>query len=285
MLKLFMIKVALISMKHVAGNFEANLARHEYWLGKVKRRKPDFVGFPEFSMTGWIYENGLSLSSKYIKGLEQLAKKFKVFLGAGFVEKRQGKLFNSCLIAGPKGRVGIMRKVNLVPAEVKHYTNGREFPVFNLNGYMLAVATCADATRYEMIHMPALRGADIIFAPHANTLGRYGGNPKGWIKWRKERWPLYAKDASIYIAGVNNAGLFEGGKGENEKKYCGGGMVIDCNGEILNSIDKKSPSEDIIIQDLDLASARKKRSGCSLLQPFQAAAIYNRKSGWDALMK
>ena len=30
--------------------------------------------------------------------------------------------------------------------------------------------------------------AEVIFAPHANSLGKYGGNPAGWVRWRLERW-------------------------------------------------------------------------------------------------
>lgn len=273
-------RIALVSMCSETGNVQANLARHEYWIKKVRNNKPDFIGFPEFSLTGWIYNGALSLKSKWIKAFEQLAVKHGIFLGAGFVEKRGAKMHNTCIIAGPKGRVGVMRKVNLTPPEATKYTPGREFPVFELDGFTVGVATCADATCYEMIHLLSLRGADVIFAPHANTLGKYGGTPRGWIKWRKERWPLFANDASVYIAGINNARFYEDGSGNEQKAYCGGGMVMDFTGKIVSSINLKTPKEAVIVQELDLANMRKTRSEYSLIKHFQAATVYNRKESF-----
>lgn len=174
-----------------------------------------------------------------------------------------------------------MRKVNLIRREGQFYTPGREFPVFDCGGVRMAVATCADATRYEMIHLPSLRGAEIIFAPHANTLGKYGGNPAGWVRWRLERWPLFAKDARVAILGVNNAGLpVRRRDGESPTKYCGGAMVMDWEGRVAAKFAPKERREGLLVVDLDLAALREVRRTNFMAAEFRPAIVYNRRAGW-----
>ena len=53
--------VALVSMKHRLGDPDFNLERHRYWVERAMERKPDFIGFPEFSLTGWVEDAGQTL--------------------------------------------------------------------------------------------------------------------------------------------------------------------------------------------------------------------------------
>jgi predicted amidohydrolase len=272
-------------MKHVPGDFAANLERHAYWLERTAELEPDFVGFPEFSLTGWIYDGGLRWNASELRKLAELAKRYNVHIGTGFVEKSGSALFNSCAIIAPGGLLGRMRKVNLIGKEAAHYRPGREFPVFDLGKFRIGVATCADSTRYEMFHLLSLRGAEIIFAPHANTLKPYGGHPNGWKRWRLERWPLFVRDTTVAVAGINNAGLFHDQKKSERNNYCGGGMILDENGEIISTLSGTSPKETIAYGEVDLESLRQARTKNRLMQDFQAEIIYRRKNfdAWNRL--
>ena len=270
-------------MKHVLGDPSFNIERHFCWIERAMAEKPEFIGFPEFSLTGWVEkpEQCLTMGSGPLRKLEDLGRKFGVYLAAGFVEKRSNRLFNSCLITGPAGRVGVMRKINLIARESRFYEPGREFPVFEVAGCRMGVATCADATRFEMMNLLSLRGAEIIFAPHANSLNSYGNNASGWVKWRSERWPLFARDACVAIAGVSCAGLFQKSiPGEKETKYSGGGMVMDCRGNVTMKAGGKSKREALIVADIDLEELRQARKGHELLKNFRPSIVYNRQKGW-----
>ena len=276
-------RVALVSMKHLPGDIDFNVAHHKYWLVKALGRQPQFIGFPEFSLTGWVYEPSqmLTLQSRVLKEVGSWARKHRVHIATCFVEKRGGRTYNATAVFGPRGRIGIMRKVNLVSSEGKVYTPGQRFPIFNVGGCRMGVATCADATRYEMIHLLSLRGAEVIFAPHANSLGSYGNCRDGWTQWRMERWPMFAQDSCVYIAGMSCAGLFaRRSKGEEELKYCAGGMVMDWSGKIVTRLKGKNKREGLIVADIDLASLRKARKEHSLSGEFRPAIVYNRKGGW-----
>lgn len=276
-------RAALVSFFHVHGDVDANLEGHRRWIEKALEQQPRFIGFPEFSLTGWMEEPGagLALGSPPLGEVAAWARRHRVFLGVGFVEKRGAKRHNATAVFGPRGLAGLMRKVNLVHREGKVYSPGREFPVFDCDGVRMAVATCADATRFEMIHLPALRGAEVIFAPHANVLGDYGGNPAGWIRWRLERWPLFAKDARVAILGVNNAGLpVRRRPDERPAPFCGGAMVVDWEGRVLARFAPKEKREGLLVADLDPAALRRIRRQNFLAAEFRPAIVYQRRAGW-----
>jgi len=277
------LRVALVSMQFVPGDTAFNLAQHGHWLDRAMAHRPDFVGFPEFALTGWIYEPGqmLSLRSPALREIDALARRHRVALATGFVENRGGTFYNTCLVAGPRGRLGVMRKVNLIAPEAEHYAAGRGFPVFDLGGWRLGVAICADATRYEMVHLLSLRGAEVIFAPHASVLRPYGNRRDGWVRWRMERWPLFARDACAAIAGVSCAGLPERRRrGETEHEYCGGAMVIDWTGEPVAALAGRTKREGLLVADLDLAALRAARRRHALTAEFRPEIVYNRRRGW-----
>lgn len=279
------LRVAVASMKHSVGDVEANLCRHKVWLERALSEGADFVGFPEFSLTGWVYERSqaLHLDSPAVKEIERWARKHRVFVATCLVEKRGPRLYNTAMIVGPKGRVGVRRKVNLVSSESQHYAPGRDFPVFKVASCRMGVTTCADATRYEMVNLLSLRGAEVIFAPHANTLGAYGNHAKGWLAWRLERWPLFARDSAVCIVGVNNAGLTEKPRrNEEPTKYCGGAAVFDFQGQVVAKASVgASKKECLVVADLDLQALRKAREASHLLSEFRPAIVYNRRSGWE----
>ncbi len=250
-------------MKHVDGDVRANLERHEYWLTKAVETGAHFVGFPEFSMTGWVKDpaEALRLDSEPVRQVGRWAKRYGIYLATGLVERRGRRRHNTCVIFGPRGCVGAMRKVNPIAKELEHYTPGREFPVFNVAGCRMGVATCADASRYEMFHVLSLRGAEVIFAPHANSLGAYGNSATGWSRWRMERWPVFTRDACVAVLGVNCAGSFSPRRrGDEPTKYCGGGMVMDWTGRALARAPVRTKRECVLPVELDLSALRKARA-------------------------
>lgn len=284
------VRIALVSMKSMfidpgapkhegIGDVEANLARHRYWLDKALAREARFVGFPEFALNGWSRrpESALSLSSAPIRELERWAREEGIYLATGFVEKRAGKLYNSCLLTGPKGRIGVMRKVVLM---ADYFTPGTTYPVFDVAGFRMGVSICADGTYMETFRLLSFRGAEVIFAPHANTLGKYGGHADGWTEWRKERWPLFTSDTCVIAAGINNAGQFAGRKRGPVSTYCGGGMVMDWTGRICKRVSGKGRTERLLMVDLDLAGLRAARADHASFRQFRPGIVYNRKSGF-----
>jgi predicted amidohydrolase len=278
------LRVALVSLKNTAGDVAANLTRHQMWLHRAIESRAKFIGFPEFALTGWVNdrEQTLRLNSSPVRLVEAWARKHRVWIATCLVEQRGKNLHNACVIAGPNGRIGVMRKVNLVGAESPHYTSGREFPVLSVAGVSMGVTTCADASYFEMMRILSYRGAEVIFAPHANTLGKYGNNASGWLKWRSENWPTYTRDCAITILGINNAGLTDDPPpDEQPTKFCGGGAIFDYTGHVAAvATVGDTKKECMIVADIDLAGLREARKRRLEHSEFRAAIVYNRKRGW-----
>ena len=291
------ITVSLISFRFCADP-TTNLDRHGAWLETLARSadtKPDLVLFPEFSLTGWTYDPdaALDLDSPLVARAVGLASEFATAVGFGLVERRGAMRCNSFVVAGPDGIAGVMRKINLTPAECRHYQPGRELPVIEVAagrvaGVRMGVAICADATRFEMIHLLSLRGAEVILAPHANSLASYGGNRDGWICWRRERWPLFARDCAVAIAGVSCAGRAGPGLPSVDdagdvmaQRFCGGAMIVDSDGTAGTVLDGAGNEEAAVTGTIDVAALRQARRTHRLLNSFQAAIVYNRRGGWQ----
>ena len=274
-------RIALISMKHVLGDGQANLERHRFWLDQVLSEKPDVIGFPEFSLTGWTYEpeQALTMDAQALSTLQEWAAAAGVVLATGMVERADSRLYNTCVVMGANGLLGSMRKVNLIAREGEVFTSGTTFPVIDIGFCRLGIATCADATVYEMFRLLSFRGAEVVFAPHANSLNHFGNNRDGWIRWRMQRWPLYAQDACVAIAGMSCAGRFDPpAAGEEETKFCSGAMVVDWEGHQKSQLAGAGKQEGVLIADIDIDALRKARRQWS--PEFRAGVVYNRPDGW-----
>jgi predicted amidohydrolase len=284
--------VSLVSF-HFGDDAQLNLRRHRAWLERIRQSPqgtPDLVLFPEFSLTGWSYDPAaaLPMGHQLVAAAVALAAEFQTLLGFGMIERDGSARYNTFVVAGPTGIAGTMRKVNLTPSESEHFYPGSDMAVIDTGRVRLGVATCADATRFEMLHLLSLRGAEIVLAPHANSLAPYGGNRDGWLRWRMERWPLYARDCAVAIAGVSCAGVADASiepgiepADERARRFCGGAMLMDHTGAASATLDGAVNAEGVVTGSFDLAHLRRIRQDHTLLQSFQAAIMYNREDGWQ----
>lgn len=262
------LRVAAVSCRCAPGEFEANLAHHVRWIERALDRGAEFVGFPESSLTGYAKsgEIAIPIESPFVKAVIRVAETAGVFLSTGLIERRGRRVFNSQLLAGPQGLIGVMRKINLTLGEREVFTCGREFPIFPVGPVRLGIAICADATHYETPHVLALRGAEVIFCPHATYLKH---TPRSWLAWRMERWPLMAKDFGAFLVGCNNAGRFERPAKEPDLGFASGALIIGPDGRVVSRSTIRCNRETMLVANLPMAKieeARKDRAAMSELE-------------------
>lgn len=262
------LRVAAVSSKCVPGEVEANLESHVRWTERAVAQGARFVGFPECSITGYDFSAGagIELDGAEVRAIVELAKKREIYLAAGLVERREGKRFNTQVLAGPKGLLGVMRKVNLTRTERPFFTAGAEFPVFDLDGVKVAIAICADATQFETVHLLALRGAQMIFVPHATFLQ---GTPQSWFEWRTDRWGWFAKDCGVFLVGCNNAGRFETARsGEIDLRFASGALVTGPDGTVVRRSEPATNTETMILVDISTAGLDERRAELPAFSSF-----------------
>jgi N-carbamoylputrescine amidase len=158
-----------------------------------------------------------------------------VMILAGLAEKKEGKVFISHLAAGPDGILGVYRKIHLGTNEEGIYQAGSECPVFRYRGTIFGIELCFDGHFPELTTILALKGAEVIFIPHASP--RESGEEK------RERWLRYlsarAYDNSVFVAACNPTG-----RTENGFVFPGAAVLLDPKGEALAS--NRGEGEEIV---------------------------------------
>jgi len=150
-------------------DFDGNLATLQRGLDMADDAGLDVLSFPESSLTGyyWTGEQALAHSfavdSPEMAAVQDVTRGSKVMIIAGFNERRGDDLFNSVAVIEEGCIVGTYSKAFPI---FDYFTPGREFPVFEKNGFII----CADSSHIEPSRILGLKGAQLIFSPHYNTV-------------------------------------------------------------------------------------------------------------------
>jgi predicted amidohydrolase len=166
-------KVACYQCECGPSDFERNLATVLQGLSEADEQSVDIVAFPESLLTGYFTDPGKAHASSFETGgpevahmLERTARFDATFM-VGYNERRGQALYNTVLIARGGRLLGTYSKA--FPC-FDYFTPGRDFPVFEHEGAPFGVILCADGAYIEPARILALKGAQIIFAPHYNFL-------------------------------------------------------------------------------------------------------------------
>jgi N-carbamoylputrescine amidase len=274
------IRVASVQFNHFPNDKHSNLEKIDNWVKKAHDEKAELVVFPEMCITGYWHIRKLarreiqSLSEEVPDGpstrnLVRLSRKYGMSIGAGLIERSaDGKLYNSYVFAMPDGKTKMHRKLHCFISE--HMSSGDSFTVFDTpHGCRVGILICYDCNIIENVRINALKGAEILLAPH-QTGGCNSPSPRlmGLIDkklWehRKEdpeaveeefrgpkgrgwllRWlPARAHDNGIYLIFSNGVGI------DDDEVRTGNSMILDPYGEILAETWKAD--DDMVIADLE----------------------------------
>lgn len=170
-------KVASVQFEHTPGDKNANLCKIKSFVEQAARNNVELIVFPECCITGYLFLKQLSreqlsqLSEPVFDGpssqaLMTLAKEHRMTIGAGLVEMADdGTMYNTYVVAMPDGRFERHRKIHCFIS--KHLSCGSEYTVFDTpHGCRAAVLTCYDNNIGENSRIAALKGAQLLLAPH-----------------------------------------------------------------------------------------------------------------------
>ena len=258
------IRVASVQFEHADGDKRANFEKIRDFVEKAEQEKVELIVFPECCITGYWFLRKLSredlaaLAEPVFDGpsaqrLLALAKKHKMTIGAGLVENTlDNKLYNTYIVAMPDGTCQRHRKLHCFISE--HMNSGTEYTVFDIpQGCRVGVLICYDNNIGENVRINALKGAEILLAPH-QTGGCDSPSPlcmglldkQLWINRKKDpraieaefkgpkgrgwitKWlPARAHDNGLFL-------IFSNGVGNDDDEIrTGNAMILDCYGNIL----------------------------------------------------
>lgn len=223
-------RIGLVEMESIVGETERNFQRIIHLAEDAKKQEISLLCFPECALDGYspqdASELGNTLESTWIRRLRECSQDLGITLLVGIVERGTDQLkpFISHVILSPEAEPAAYRKVHLGRSELAYFTPGDHFPVFSAHGTTFAVGICWDWHFPEMAAIYSLKGAELLFAPHASPVIA-GDRKEIWLRYLGAR----AYDNSVYLGACNLIGT-----NGRSKEYSGGSLVIGPKGDVLN---------------------------------------------------
>lgn len=248
------LKVAAVCMHSETGEIDKNLDRTESFVSHASEMGADFVCFPELSITGYILKNpekvyAHSVSREIVERLEKIARsKGRIVIGGMVEVSEEGKPYISQVVAGPDGLLGIYRKTHLSPQEKESYESGQHIAIFFYEGVIFGIQLCYEAHFPEISTVMALRGANIIFMPHASPRGTPGEKIRSWLRHLRGR----AFDNALFVVACNQVGRTQEGF-----SFPGGAVVLNPAGRVIAYYEENK--ENVLLVELKMDAIKEMR--------------------------
>jgi len=242
-------------MRSEPGEVDGNLERMESFVHKASKKSADAVLFPELSISGYtlreperIYDPARSRQIQ--DRILRMARDAKLIILAGMVEiLQESRPHVSHIAAGPDGFLGLHRKTHLSPPEKEKYGRGESLNVFHQIGLTFGLELCYETHFPEISTVLSLKGAEIIFMPHASP----GGNPEEKMKSWLRHLPARAFDNGVFIVACNQVG-----KTREGFSFPGVVLALDPQGRVMESY--SGNEEKMVFVELKAETLKETRS-------------------------
>ena len=239
--------VACVQMDCRLGEPEENRRRIVTHIRDAAARGAELVVFPECAVTGYCFESAAEAArfaeaadGETAGAVSRACAETGAHAVVGFIEASGGKLYNAALVAGPRGPVGVYRKVHLPFIGADRFTTPGEGPfrVFDLPFGRVGVNICYDASFPESARVLKLLGAELVVLP---------------TNWPPEAWrtPAFVLNTRAQENHVNYVACDRVG-GERGYRFIGRSRAVDFNGD---TVAEAGEGEEVVFARLDLAGA------------------------------
>ena len=210
------------------GQPEANLAQVEEGLQRLAPTGPGIIVLPEMWSCGFAYERLQQLaclSSEHLDFLQQLAKKYGIYLAGSLPEEViteiDSAVYNTLYVVGLEGVVGSYRKQQLFApmAEDEHFSSGDDPQPIKTELGCLATLVCFDLRFPDLAQAQIAQGAALLLVSAQ------------WPALRREQWRTLLMARAIenqaYVVACNRCGI------TGDIEFGGSSMVIGPDGRVL----------------------------------------------------
>ena len=251
--------VGTVQFTRSLGDKKKNIERASEFIKEAAKQGAKIISLPELFSTGY-FPYG-EVSDKYFDWAETIpgptinemcaiAKDLDIYLIAPIYEIDDISLvyYNSAAVISPDtGVVGLMRKRHIPSVksnmiEKYYYAPGNpKYPVFDVEGWKIAISICYDRHFPETFKLSTLHGAQIMFSLN-NT-----PTPRSEKMWYAEI-EVAASSCGLFIVQNNVVG--------EEPKFFGKSFIAGPRGDIIG---KLSSEEGVLVQELDRAELERAR--------------------------
>lgn len=250
-----------VTVIEVDNNIIGVSERLEYIENEIKKvGKTDFVVLSELSTPGyipneniWEYaENNGEITKKWAV---EMAKKYNIYIGAGFVEKENNDIYNSYLIANKEGVLGTIKKNE---PESNIFKRGKFPHIINTPIGNIAVGICFDAHKKEFYENIKNEEISMILMPHAWAMDKkHGKDDREKINTLVTKYNNAFDVPVIFANAVGDLEQMAGitGKLMNPKVYkLLGQSTVAANGKII----EMNKNENILTVEFNLQNNKRK---------------------------
>lgn len=238
-----------------------NLEWIEEAIRQAARDRVDAILFPECAVTGYDCDFTQISREEINEALRSIARtarltRCNVLLGSPVIEGR--KRFNSLVVFDRGGReVFRYSKIHLTARDAQFFSRGNSTGFFTLDGIHCTAIICHERRFPELVRLPVMMGAQILFHPNAGLDSLVVSKTK-----RNGRDGIVARafENEIYYVFANSVGPQGGGLWS-----AGDSKIVGPDTKFLALADNRS--EMIIQAELDLTKAGRKYARESLAQP------------------
>ncbi len=246
--------IATVQMNALKDDLQHNLDVHLKYIAEAAKADCALVVFPELSVTAHYGDPSVTKFAQATadgpvrKLMAEQAKKHDIVIGYGFCESARGTFYNNHSLMGPKGLIGSQRKVHASLDEYLVFRMGQGFEVFDLGFCRVSTLICFDTMFSESWRVAALKGAQMILAPHAGRKGGHGRDvPREDqlenLRLHREEmpgsWGTYCAENGVFCAHCNQWGF------NGHSTHKGGNFIVNPYGKLLAQGDLKL--EDLMI--------------------------------------
>ena len=245
------LKLAAVQFTPEFNEKQKNFARMQQLVEKVTA---DIIVFPELCTTGYFFlaREEINQVAETADGesydfFNDMAQRKNAVVVAGFAERHQEKLYNSCFVIVPETqKPSVYRKTHLFYKETDCFDPGDSgfFVVTDKKrDVRIGPMVCYDWRFPESARVLTLLGADVIVCP-ANLI------TTAW----QQVMPARAIENNVYLAVANRAGIER--RNDEELKFKGRSVIYDYSGRELAQAGNND--DEVLLADFIPAKARDK---------------------------
>ena len=246
------IRVAAAQFDPHLGDIAYNLTRMQSMLLETARNHAVLTVFPECAITGYNFAGigraraiAEPIDGPALIALSQTCRELGVHCIVGTLRVQGEAVYNTAVLIGPGGAVGVYDKAHLPLCGADKFTTRGDtgFQVFDTPLGRIGMLICYDLRFPEASRLLALRGADIIALPTNWPTGADSA-PEFMARAR-------AFENRVFVIACNRVGT------ERGATYIGKSCIVAPDGRHL--ADASPVDEQIIYADIVVADARHKR--------------------------
>ena len=252
--------VACVQMEPHVGSKHDNVAQCIRHIEAAAHHGASLVVLPELANSGYVFndrDEALALAETLPEGetaqlLAETTQRLGIHVVMGIAERAGKQLYNSAILTGPAGHIGVYRKLHLWNNEHRFFEPGdRGVPVFDTPLGRIAIAICYDGWFPETYRLAAMQGADIVCVP--TNWVPMPAQPDDRPAMATTLTMAAAHSNGVVIACANRIGM------ERGQPFVGQSLIVGGNGWPVAgpaSVDR----EEILYAAIDLTRTRSERT-------------------------